>query len=156
MNNFLVITITILVSILLTMVTFALGPFAPDWILLVMIYWALALPTNANLYTSWFVGILADVAYGSILGINALTYTVIGYLIIKAYRFLRYMTIYQQTIIIFLLLFLKETFNMWINLILDTNDFSYGDYYWKTLTSAIAWPIIFYSLRSIRRKYNVI
>ncbi len=156
MNNFLIISITIITSILLTMVTFALGSFAPDWILLTMVYWILALPKNTHLYTSWFVGLLADVAYGSILGVNALTFTIVGYLIIRAYKFFRYLTIYQQTILIFLLLIVKETFNLWINMILKINDYSYGDHYWKTITSALVWPAIFYGLRSIRRKYNVI
>ena len=55
---------------------FSLEPFRPDWVLLVLMYWSLALPHRLNIGTAWVVGLLIDLATGSSLGVNSLTYSV--------------------------------------------------------------------------------
>ena len=155
MNNFLVILIGTIISILLTITTFPLGNFAPDWIFLYIIYWLIAIPTLYNYPLIWFVGILADVTLGSILGMNALSFLLISYLIRKNYKSLRYFTIIQQSLIIFIIISIKITILIFIDDIASTNLFN-TSIYWSSLVSALVWPLIFYSLRHIRRKYNIV
>ena len=70
LNNFFVIIISLLVAVMLTITTFPLGPFAPDWIQLFLIYWIIALPLSIGMLSSWIIGLLVDVVMGSTLGIS--------------------------------------------------------------------------------------
>ena len=99
MNNFIVITLSLLLSIVLTITTFPLGYFAPDWIHLFLIYWILATPGSIGLFTVWMIGLLVDVVLGSTLGVNALVYSLIAYLIFKSYMAIRYLTVLQLSLI---------------------------------------------------------
>lgn len=154
MNSFLVISTSFLISIALTISTFALGSFSPDWIHLILIYWMLAIPKSVGLVISWIIGLTADVVVGSTLGANALVYVIISYVIFKTYKTIRYLTVFQQGIIILFLLMFKYTVLLWVDKILTIGNYDLS-IYWTPLVSAVIWPIIFYSLRSIRRRYNI-
>tara|TARA_B100000530_G_C15864531_1_gene450767 strand:- start:233 stop:700 length:468 start_codon:yes stop_codon:yes gene_type:complete len=154
MNSFLVILISFFISIALTISTFPLGSFSPDWIHLFLIYWILAAPKSVGLVVSWMIGLTADVVVGSTLGANALVYVLISYIILKTYKTIRYLTVFQQGIIVLFLLIFKYTILLWIDKLLTIGNYGLS-VYWIPLVSAIIWPIIFFSLRSIRRRYNI-
>ncbi len=156
MNNFLIILVTLVIALALTIITFVFGEYSPDWLYLVVIYWILAVPNSIGLTTSWFIGLLTDVAFGTILGSNALTFVLIAFIITKTYKFVRYLTVYQQSIIIFLLLFLKQTVLMWIDGMIRMEEIILSAYYWSVLISALVWPLVYFVLRYIRRKYDVL
>ncbi len=156
MNNFLIILATLVIALALTIITFVFGEYSPDWLYLVVIYWILAVPNSIGLTTSWFIGLLTDVAFGTILGSNALTFVLIAFIITKTYKFVRYLTVYQQSIIIFLLLFLKQTILMWIDGMIRMEEIVLSAYYWSVLISALVWPLVYFVLRYIRRKYDVV
>ena len=155
MNNFLVIFIGTIISILLTITTFPLGNYSPDWIFLFIIYWLIAIPTLYSYPLIWFVGILADVTLGSILGMNALSFLLISYLVKKNYKSHRNFTTVQQSLIVFILITIKITILIFIDDMAETNIFDRSAY-WSSLISALIWPVIFYGLRHIRRKYNIV
>ena len=142
MNNFIVITLSLLLSIILTITTFPLGYFAPDWIHLFLIYWILATPGSIGLFTVWMTGLLVDV------------YSLIAYLVFKSYMAIRYLTVLQQGILILLLLLAKCTLILWIDDMMGTSNYT-TSIYWTPLISALAWPLVYYFLRNLRRKYNV-
>ena len=154
MNSFLVILISFFISIALTISTFPLGSFSPDWIHLFLIYWILAAPKSVGLVVSWIIGLTADVVVESTLGANALVYVLISYIILKTYKTIRYLTVFQQGIIVLFLLIFKYTILLWIDKLLTIGNYGLS-VYWIPLVSAIIWPIIFFSLRSIRRRYNI-
>tara|TARA_Y100000768_G_scaffold367216_1_gene330100 strand:+ start:61 stop:504 length:444 start_codon:yes stop_codon:yes gene_type:complete len=141
-------------SVILTISTFPLGYFSPDWIFLIIIYWIIAVPNMYNFFVIWLIGIITDVAVGSTLGMNALIYVFLLFIVKKLYKSLRYFTVIQQGIIVLVLMILKITFLLWIDAMLITDMYSVS-MYWTTLTSALVWPIIFFSLRHLRRRYNI-
>ena len=154
MNSPLVIILSTFLSVILTISTFPLGYFSPDWIFLVIIYWIIAVPGMYNFFVIWFIGIITDVTVGSTLGMNAFMYVFLSFIVKKLYKSLRYFTVIQQGIIILILMMVKITFLLWIDAMLSTDIYSIS-MYWTTLTSALAWPIIFFSLRHLRRRYNI-
>lgn len=154
MNNFVVITLSLLLSVVLTITTFPLGHFAPDWIHLFLIYWILATPGSIGLLIAWMIGLLVDVVLGSTLGVNALVYSLIAYLIFKSYMAIRYLTVLQQGILILLLLLIKSTIILWIDDMTGASNYT-TSLYWTPLISALVWPLVYYFLRILRRKYNV-
>ena len=154
MSKFFAILLSLIFSVILTISTFPLGSFSPDWTQLFLIYWILAAPLSIGLLSSWMVGLVLDVVLGSTLGINALMYTIISYLVFKIHHIARYITVFQQSIVIIAILLIKFTLVLWIDSILSINNYNIS-LYWSCLTSALCWPLIFYSLRVIRRKYNI-
>ena len=154
MSKFFVILLSLIFSVILTISTFPLGSFSPDWTQLFLIYWILAAPLSIGLLSSWMVGLVLDVVLGSTLGINALMYTIISYLVFKIHHIARYITVFQQSIVIIAILLIKFTLVLWIDSILSINNYNIS-LYWSCLTSALCWPLVFYSLRVIRRKYNI-
>ena len=154
MSKFFVILLSLIFSVILTISTFPLGSFSPDWTQLFLLYWILAVPLSIGLLSSWIVGLVLDVVLGSTLGINALMYTIISYLVFKIHHIARYITVFQQSIVIIVILLIKFTLVLWIDSILSINNYNIS-LYWSCLTSALCWPLVFYSLRVIRRKYNI-
>ena len=154
MSKFFAILLSLIFSVILTISTFPLGSFSPDWTQLFLIYWILAAPLSIGLLSSWIVGLVLDVVLGSTLGINALMYTIISYLVFKIHHIARYITVFQQSIVIIVILVIKFTLVLWIDSILSINNYNIS-LYWSCLTSALCWPLVFYSLRAIRRKYNI-
>ena len=69
---------------------------APDWVILTLIYWALATPETASVGKAWFVGLLVDALTGQLLGQYALTYAVSIFLCIKQHKRIRHYPIIQQ------------------------------------------------------------
>ena len=154
MNKFFAILLSLIFSVILTISTFPLGSFSPDWTQLFLIYWILVVPLSIGLFSSWIIGLVLDVVLGTTLGINALMYTTISYLVFKIHHIARYITIFQQSIVIIAILVIKITFILWIDSILNMNNYNVS-LYWSCLSSALCWPLVFYSLRAIRRKYNI-
>ena len=55
----------------------------PDWILLTLIYWALATPDRTGILSAWGIGLITDVLTGRALGQYALAYPLAIYFCIK-------------------------------------------------------------------------
>ena len=150
----LIILITIILGLFISLTTLPFGYYAPEWMLLIVIYWAIAVPSNNKLFIAFLIGIIADIVYGQILGISSLFYVLLVYFILRLYNSLRYMTIAQQAVVIFIFIFLKQHLLVWAYFIIDRN-IDYQALIVGSLVSASIWPLIYYSLRFIRRKFNI-
>jgi rod shape-determining protein MreD len=53
--------------------------FRPDFMLVVLLYWLLRAPNLCHIGTAWVVGLLVDLATGSLLGQHALSFTLTAY-----------------------------------------------------------------------------
>ena len=100
----LIIILTLLLSLMFSLVMLPLGYIAPEWLLLVNIYWAIALPSNNKIILAFLSGFFVDIVLGQPLGISSLSYVIFIYIILHLYNSLRYMTIIQQIVIIIFLL----------------------------------------------------
>ena len=150
----LIILITIILGLFISLITLPLGYYAPEWMLLVITYWAIALPSNNKLFLAFLIGIIVDIVYGQVLGISSLFYVLLIYIILRLYNSLRYMTIAQQAVVLFIFIFLKQHLLVWAYFIIDRN-IDYQALLVGSIVSASIWPIIYYALRFIRRKFNI-
>ena len=139
---------------MLTLMMLPLGYIAPEWILLINIYWAIALPSNTKMLLAFVSGFFVDIVLGQPLGISSLSYVIFIYIILSLYNSLRYMTVPQQMIVIFLLLIVKQHFYIWTFYMFGLN-IDYLTLIISTLTTAVLWPFIYFSLRFARRKWVV-
>ena len=139
---------------MLTLMMLPLGYIAPEWILLINIYWAIALPSNTKMLLAFVSGFFVDIVLGQPLGISSLSYVIFIYIILSLYNSLRYMTVPQQMIVLFLLLIVKQHFYIWTFYVFGLN-IDYLTLIISTLTTAVLWPFIYFSLRFARRKWVV-
>ena len=139
---------------MLTLMMLPLGYIAPEWILLINIYWAIALPSNTKMILAFVSGFFVDIVLGHPLGISSLSYVIFIYIILSLYNSLRYMTVPQQMIVLFLLLIVKQHFYIWTFYMFGLN-IDYLTLIISTLTTAVLWPFIYFSLRFARRKWVV-
>ncbi len=124
----------------------------PDWTLLTVIYWCLAIPSKVNIRYAWATGILADLLQSSLLGYHALFYTAAAYIASSFHQRIRLYPPHQQVIPIFLMLLLCKIIEIWINGMV----YSFMTPRWEdmipVLTGMLAWPWIFAMLRHLRQK----
>lgn len=126
----------------------------PEFALLAVIYWSLAIPERVGIFSAWMVGLLQDALQGTMMGLHALTFTLVVYIAIKFYHRIRVSPIWSQCLTILLLLCLHQLLFRWIY---GFTGRSVGDlYYWSaSLSGAILWPFLFGSLRFLRRQFGV-
>ena len=149
-----IIFLSIILGLILSLILLPLGYMAPEWLLLINIYWAIALPTNNKLLLAFVSGYLVDILYGQVLGLTSLTYVIFIYIILRLYNSLRYMTVSQQMVVISFFILIKQHFFVWSNSVLGI-DSEYFDLMISAVISGILWPPTYFMLRYFRRKFNV-
>lgn len=122
----------------------------PEFVLLVLIYWSMALPNRVGVTAAWITGLFVDVLLGTPLGINALAYALVVYVIARFYLQLRQYPYWQQALIIFALVLLAKLVNLLMGTHID------GVYLLlPAIISAVLWPFNYLLLRLVRRTFNV-
>ena len=149
-----IIFLSILLGLILALSLLPLGYMAPEWLLLINIYWAIALPTNNKLLLAFVSGYLVDILYGQVLGLTSLTYVIFIYIILRLYNSLRYMTVTQQMIVISFFVLVKQHFFVWSNSVMGI-DSEYFDLIISAVISGILWPPTYFTLRYFRRKFQI-
>ena len=148
------ILLTILLSLFVSLITLPLGYYSPEWILLVLIYWAIAIPSINKLFLAFSLGFLTDIVLGQVLGISSLFYVILIYIVLRLYNSLRYMTIAQQSFVIFFLIIVKQHLLIWAYMIIGKT-IEYQAILIGSFMNAFLWPLIFFALRYVRRKFNI-
>ncbi len=106
MRNELALGLMVLFSLLLTMLleliplplTLNLHAWREPWLLAIVIFWVLYLPTAVGIGLAWFVGLLLDAANAAPLGTHALIFTVASALTLAARRLLLTFSVIQQAL----------------------------------------------------------
>tara|TARA_S200000501_G_scaffold363367_1_gene394204 strand:- start:2407 stop:2892 length:486 start_codon:yes stop_codon:yes gene_type:complete len=126
----------------------------PEWITLVLIYWAIALPKTVGMKSAWIIGLLTDALLGSLLGQHAFVFMLVVYISSSLYQRLRMMASWQQSLFVFAVIFLSQSVFFWTGQITGTVQWT-NLYFLPSIISALLWPWIFIILRSVRRKFNI-
>lgn len=149
-----IITITLLLALMLNMLPLPdwANHIRPDWVTLVLIYWAMALPLTAGVMTAFVFGLLLDVSQSTLLGQHALALVIIIYLVQRLYLRIRVYTLIQQAIFVGILLTIKQLVVLWVSGITN-NAPDITLYFLPTLTGIFIWPWVFILLRDIRRRF---
>lgn len=126
----------------------------PDWMALVLIYWCIALPDRVGVGIGWMAGLMLDVAGGALLGQNALILAIVAYLAIRLHQRIRIFPIWQQSVSILMLILLHLMLALWIKGAFSQSAETWA-YWLPALTSMLLWPVIFTTMRWLRRTYRV-
>ena len=152
----LVIIVTLLLALILEVVPLPDWgvSFRPQWLVLVVIYWCMALPTRVGVGFGWASGILLDIMTGTLLGQHALGLAIVAYLALKLHQRTRVQPLHQQALTILLLLLVERLLALWV--IGAAGYPTPSLWYWATPTiSMLLWPWTYIVLRDIRRRFQV-
>ncbi len=130
------------------------APYRPEWVLLVLMYWCIALPHRVGMGLAWIAGLLLDSLYGSLLGQHALAFTVVAYMCLRGYRHLRVYPLWRQALAVLALVALERLLVLWIKGVLGQAP-THWRYWLPSLTSMLLWPWLFIILRDLRRRFRV-
>ncbi|MBL4940140.1 MAG: rod shape-determining protein MreD [Colwellia sp.] len=155
-HNGVIILLTLLVAIMASIMPLPLSvdAFRPDWVLIVLIYWCMALPGRVNIITAWVMGFLLDVLLGSILGIHAAAMAISVYIVAENFQKIRNFSVWQQALITGVLAALYHLVVFWLQRFLIDVTFL-SSYLYPVITTIVLWPWVFYLLRKVRRHFSI-
>jgi len=129
--------------------------YRPEWVPMVLIYWAMALPYRVGIGSAWAVGLVLDVLEGSTLGVNALALVVVAYVALSLHQRMRMFSVLQQSGLVLALVGLNLMVCNWLQIVTGQSVSSNLMFLTAALTSAVTWPSLFQLLRQIRRSFDV-
>ena len=126
----------------------------PEWMIMVLVYWVMALPQRVGVGIAWILGLLLDVVRDALLGQYAIILALIAFIVIHLHQRLRVFPIWQQALAVALLVILQYILVFWIKGL--TGELPS---FWKMLLPAfstlIFWTPVYLILRQIRRRYQL-
>lgn len=155
-QNGVIILFTLLIAVMASIMPLPLSvdAFRPDWVLIVLIYWCMALPGRVNIITAWVMGFLLDVLLGSVLGVHAAAMAISVYIVAENYQKIRNFSIWQQALITGVLSALYHLVVFWSQRFLNDASFL-PSYLYPVITTIVLWPWVFYLLRKVRRHFTI-
>jgi rod shape-determining protein MreD len=126
----------------------------PEWVVLVLIYWVIALPQRIGILVSFLVGLFLDLLEGSVLGQNALSLVVVAYLSLVLYQRLRQFNVWQQAAVVFVMVGINVLVAQWVQNLTGVGSRTLF-FLLPALMSALLWPAVLTLLRHLRRRYRV-
>lgn len=127
-----------------------IAPFRPDWVPLLLIYWAIAQPGRFGLLSAFVLGLALDVLTGSLLGRHALALLPVVYLALKLRLRIRLALAWQVTVTVVAMLVLYRFLLFWIDGI-HQHDIPEANVWAPLLSSALLWPVVMVALGGFGR-----
>jgi rod shape-determining protein MreD len=123
----------------------------PQWLALALIYWWLIKPESVGITTGWIAGLLLDVLSGNLLGAHALSLSVIAFITLNIYQRTRIFPLWQQSLVVFILLLIEHTIQYWI--IGITSDVTPGLEHWlQPVVGLLIWPWLFILMSEVQHR----
>lgn len=132
-----------------------LDAFRPDWMILVIFYWVLALPHRISIVHAFVLGLIFDLLLGSVLGMHSLLFSIFAYLISINYQRIRCFSLVQTTLLAGFFVLISKLSLFWLASSLQ-DIVLHKSYFWPVFTSMLIWPWLFLFLRSIRIRFKVV
>ena len=145
------VVLSLIVALALTMLPLppALDIIRPDWLALIVIFWALSVPRSYGVGIAFLVGIVLDVSQGTLIGQHALGLTVIAYITVRFHLQMRVFPLLQLTAFVFALNALFRFLLFWVNGVAGIS--APASVYWgPVLSCLVIWPLLYTFLSGIR------
>ena len=144
------IIITLIVGLMLSIMPLpgSIAAFRPDWMALLMIFWAMQLPRTWSVGSAWIVGIVLDVTYGTLLGQHAVALCIIVFITIRFHLLMRVFPLLQLSATVFALLAMYQFILFWVNGVAGVTAPSIT-YWGPVITGTLLWPFLFMFLSGV-------
>ena len=144
-------SLSVLAAILLGLLPLPgwMQPFRPYWLALVLVYWIIEAPDRVGLGFAFLLGIVADLAFGTLLGEQALRLTVMAFIVQRFRAQLRFFPLSQQALAVAGLLFNDRVVNAAVHMALDEPQLP-ASFWWGPLIGMLLWGPVFLLLDRLR------
>jgi rod shape-determining protein MreD len=124
---------------------------APDFVALVLVFWGVHQPRKVGIGTAFFLGLLMDVQDATLLGENALAYTLLSYFAIMMHRRVLWFPIITQAMHVLPLLLLTQAVQMLVRLLVSGR-FPGWLYFAESFVAVLLWPVVTWILLAPQRR----
>jgi rod shape-determining protein MreD len=143
--------LSVFVALLLGLLPLPAGlqPLRPYWLALAVAYWVIEDPDRAGLGFAFGVGVLADLAFGGLLGEQALRLTVMAFILQRFRSQLRFFPLPQQALAIGGLLVNDRVVSAAVHFALGEPQLPWS-FWWAPLLGMALWGPVFLLLDTLR------
>jgi rod shape-determining protein MreD len=124
---------------------------APDFVALVLVFWGIHQPRKVGIGIAFCMGLLMDVHDATLLGENALAYTLLSYLAIMIHRRVLWFPLMTQAMHVFPLLLLTQAIQVVVSFAV-TGRFPGWLHFIESVVAVILWPVITWVLLAPQRR----
>lgn len=137
------VVLTLFVALLLNLVPVSGTSLVPDWVALVLAFWCVREPLRVGTITAFVLGLVMDVAYGSLMGQHALAYVLLAYAAATLSRRILWFPLWQQALHIFPMLLLMQVLMVLVRLVAG-DEFPGWNYFLASAVATLLWyPLTF-------------
>ncbi|OZB73398.1 MAG: rod shape-determining protein MreD [Halothiobacillus sp. 14-55-98] len=153
-NNWAMIPLSLLVALILTVEPSVplYQHYAPQWLLLTVLYWCIREPNSVGLIIAWMAGLVLDVASVGLLGANALLFTLSAAVVLGLRQMLFFTGPVQQALFVAGLSAIYLLLSLWMQGGISDLTMLLHNLV-RVASNLVAWPIILMVFHLLRRRY---
>lgn len=145
------IALSLIAAFLLNLLPWGSWVGVPDFVALVLVFWSIHQPRKVGIGLAFMMGLLMDVHNASLLGQNALAYTLLSYFAIMIHRRLLWFPTATQALHVLPLLLLMQAVQLVIQILVN-GKFPGWFYFIESLVAVALWPLITWLLLAPQRR----
>lgn len=147
---FIIVVSIVLCSVILVYpLSYDLASWRPLIMLMVTLFWVLCQPTWCGVWFAFTIGLFTDLLLDAPLGLNALSFVLLTFLIRYSIRERRVMT-FSNTWVIVSLALLVHLIYILLSQFISGLQFSVTRHWLPLISSILFWPVLYYCLRKWR------
>jgi len=123
----------------------------PDFVALVLVFWSIHEPRKIGISIAFFMGLLMDIHQATLLGENALAYTLLCYFAIMIHRRVLWFPTSRQALHILPLLLFTQAVQLVVRALIS-NKFPQWYFFVESFVSALLWPLVTWLLQAPQRR----
>jgi len=145
------ITASLFCAVLLNLLPWGRMIGVPDFVALVLVFWGVHQPRKVGIGTAFFLGLLMDVHDATLLGENALAYTLLSYFAIMMHRRVLWFRLWTQAMHMLPLLLLAQGIQLLVRFFVS-GKFPGWLFFSESFVSALLWPLVTIILLAPQRR----
>ena len=122
----------------------------PDFVALVVLYWCIQQPRKVGFTVAFSLGLVMDVAEGSLFGQHALAYSVLAFAGLVLHRRVQNFTVQGQMLHVIVILLVNDTIVLVVRM-LASGPFPGLYYFAGSVVGAALWPALVYLFKLPQR-----
>jgi rod shape-determining protein MreD len=145
------IIVSLLLAFLLNFLPWGSAVGVPDLVALTLVFWSIHQPRKVGIGVAFVMGLLMDVHTATLLGENALAYTLLSYFAITIHRRVLWFTTVAQTLHVFPLFLFAQVVRAAVQLIVN-GKYPGWLFFTESLVTAALWPLASWLLLAPQRR----
>ena len=145
------ITLSLACAFLLNLLPFGGWVGVPDFVAIALVFWSIHEPRKVGIGVAFCMGLLMDVHDATLLGQNALAYTLLSYFAIMIHRRVLWFPTFTQAMHVLPLLLLTQAVQLLVRLAVS-GKFPGWWYFAESFVATLLWPVATWILLAPQRR----